>query len=61
MYEKFISQLKMYVSVIGVLSKGYLPIPPLSPMKLKEVLNKVKKMIQVTNPDYNMVIKRLHL
>ena len=31
MYEKFISQLKMYASVIRILSKGYLPISLLPP------------------------------
>ena len=30
-------------------------------MKLQEILNKVKKAIQITNPDYDIVIKRLHL
>ena len=30
-------------------------------MKLKEILNKVKKTIQITNPDCNIIIKRLHL
>ena len=45
----------------NVLSKGYLPTSLLPPMKFKEILNKVKKAIQFTNPDYNIVIKRLHL
>ena len=30
-------------------------------MKLQEILNEVKKAIQITNPDYNIVIQRLHL
>ena len=30
-------------------------------MKLKEILNEVKKAIQITNPDYIIVLKRLHL
>ena len=30
-------------------------------MKLKEILNEVKKAIEITNPDYNMVMERLHL
>ena len=45
MYENFISQLKMYANVIRVLSKGYLPIFLLPPMKLQEILNEVKKAI----------------
>ena len=61
MYENFISQLKMYVSAIRVLLKGYLPISLLTPMKLKEILNEVKKAIKVTNPHYNIVIERLHM
>ena len=41
MYENFISQLKMYASVIRVLSKGYLLISLLPPVKLKKILNEV--------------------
>ena len=61
MYKKFISQLKMYANVIRTLSKGYLPISLLPPMKLQEILKEVKKVIQISNPDYDIVIKRLHL
>ena len=61
MYENFITQLKMYANAIRELSKGYLPIFLLPPMKLQEVLNEVKKAIQITNQDYIIVIKRLHL
>ena len=43
------------------LSKGYLPISLLPLMKLQEILKEVKKAIQISNPDYNIVIKRLHL
>ena len=31
------------------------------PSKLQEILGEVKKAIQNTNPDYDIVIKRLHL
>ena len=61
MYEKFISQLQMYANVIRVLSKGYLPISLLPPIKLQEILDKGRKAIQISNPDYDIVIKRLHL
>ena len=61
MYEKFISQLKIYASVIRILSKGYLPISLLPPMILQEILKEVRKTIQISNPDYDIVIKRLHL
>ena len=51
----------MYAKVITVLLKGYLPISLLQSSKLQEILGKVNKAIQITNPDYNIVIKRLHL
>ena len=59
MYERFISQLQMYAKVIRVLSKGYLHISLLPPSKLQEFLGEVKKVIQITNPDYNIIITRL--
>ena len=61
MYEEFISQLHMYGKAIIFLLKGYLPISLLPPSKLQELLGKVKTAIQSTNPDYDIVIKRLHL
>ena len=51
----------MYGKVIRVLSKSYLPISLLPPSKLHKILGKVKNAIQITNPDHNIVIKRLHL
>ena len=44
-----------------MLSKRYLPISLLSPFKLQEILNKVKKALHVTSPDYEIIIKRLYL
>ena len=61
MYERFIIQLQMYVKAIRVLLMSYLPISLLPQSKLHETLGKVKKAIQITNPDYDSVIKRLHL
>ena len=58
---KILCQLNMYTNVIRVLLKGYLPISLLPPIKLWEILNQVKKAIQITNPDYDIVMKRLHL
>ena len=49
----------MYAKMIRVPSKGYLPISLLSPSKLQEIPAKVKKAIQITNPDYDIVLKRL--
>ena len=34
---------------------------PITPVKLKEISNEVRKALQVTNPDYDLVIDRLHL
>ena len=43
------------------MAKGYLPNSLITPLKLKEILNKVRITLQKTNPDYDLVIKRLHL
>ena len=61
MYERFISQLQIYAKAIQNLSKGYLPISLVPIVKITRNLGKVKKAIQTTNPDYNIVINRLHL
>ena len=61
MYERFINQLKMYSHAKRVLSKGYLPISLLLPSKLNIILQEVKEALQVTNRDYDLVIKRLYL
>ena len=61
MYEQFVSQLKMYANVVRILPEGYLPISLLPPMKLQKILNEVKKAIQISNPNYDIIIKRLHL
>ena len=61
MYEKFISQLQMYANAIRVLLKGYWPISLFPPMKLQEIPNVVKKAMQISNPDYDLGIERLHL
>ena len=61
MLLKFIMQLCMYAKVIRIFAKGYLPIPLISPSKLQEILKAFKEVIQTTNPDYDIVMKRLHL
>ena len=43
------------------LTKGYLPISLITSLKLKEILASVKKTLIKTNPDYDIVIKQLHL
>ena len=58
---RYINQLKMYSQVIRVLSKGYLPISLLPPLKLNTILQEVKETLQGTNRDYDLVVKRLYL
>ena len=43
------------------MTKGYLPNTLVTPPKLKEILTEVRKILQVTNPDYDLVADRLHL
>ena len=49
------------MSAIRVVVKGYLPITLIKPAKLQEILTEVKKTLQITNPDYDLVLDRLHL
>ena len=56
LYRELITQLHTYVSTVRVLVKGYL----LNTL-IKEILSEVKKMLQITNPDYDLVLNRLHL
>ena len=48
-----------YIS-FRVLSKGYLPISLITPLKLKEILSEVKIAIRKTNPDCDLVTDRFH-
>ena len=61
MYNKCISQLDNYAKAIRILAKGYLPILLITPLKLKEIFVLVKETLNRTNPDYDIVIKQLHL
>ena len=61
MYREFITQLCIYATAIRILAKGYLYILLIVSLKLKEILNAVKTTIRKMNPDYDIVIKRLHL
>ena len=56
LYKELITQLH-----IRILAKGYLPISLITPLKLKEILSKVKVAIRKTNPNYDLVIDRPHL
>ena len=61
LYRELISQLHIYASAIRILAKGYLPNTLVTPFKLKEILGEVRKTLQATNTDYDLVIDRLHL
>ena len=61
LYRELINQLHSYVSAIRVLAKGYLPTTLLPPRKLQGIFAEVKKSLQHTNPDYTLVLDRLHL
>ena len=60
-YNEFISQLCIYAKAVRIPAKGYLPISLVTPFKLKEILDLVKETLIKTNPDYDIVTKRLHL
>ena len=61
MYERFIVELKSYLKVIRILSKGYLPISLMPPSKLEAILEKGKLALAKTNKDYDLVLGRLYL
>ena len=43
------------------MAKGYLPTTLITPSKLQEILDAATKSLQQTNPDYALVLDRLHL
>ena len=61
MYRELITQLCTYISAIRVPAKCYLPNTLISPKKLQEILSEVKNSLLITNPDYTLVLDRLHL
>ena len=61
MYNEFTLQVHKYAKAIRILAKGYLPISLITQLKLPEILASIKEMLTKTNPDYDIVIKRLHL
>ena len=61
LYRELITQLHTYISAIRILAKGYLPNTLITLKKLQEILSEVKRSLQVTNPDYTLVLDRLHL
>ena len=61
LYRELITQLHSYISAIRILAKGYLPNTLIKPDKLQKILIEVKKSLHITNPDFNLVLDRLHL
>ena len=61
LYRELVTQMCTYVSAIRVLVKGCLPNTLITLAKLQNILLEVKKTLQTTNPDYDLVIDRLHL
>ena len=61
LYRELVTQLHIYVSAIRVLAKGYLPNTLTKPAKLQEILTDIKKILQITNSDSDLVLDRLHL
>ena len=61
LYRELITQLHTYVSAIRILTKGYLPNTLLIPKKLQGIFSEVKRSLHITNPDYTLVLDRLHL
>ena len=61
LYKELITQLWIYATSIRILAKGYLPTSLITPSKLREILSEVKIAIRKTNPDYDLVIDKLHL
>ena len=43
LYRELIAQLHIYASAIRILAKGYLPNTLITPVKLKEILDEVRK------------------
>ena len=60
-YNEFTTQLCIYTKAIRILAKRYLPISLTTPYKFQEIINLVKETLIKSNPDYDIVIKRLHL
>ena len=61
LHKELIAQLHIYATSIRILAKEYLPISLITPSKSKEILSEVKVAIRNMNPDYDLVIDRLHL
>ena len=60
-YERFIEQLNVYAKVIRIISKGYLPISLLFPLKLHGILSEIKKALQIKNKNDDLFLSHLYI
>ena len=60
MYIEFRTELHIYAKAIRILAKGTCPFL-ITPLKVKEILHSVKMIVRKMNPDYDIVINRIHL
>ena len=60
LYKEIITKLHICAAAIRISGKGYLPISMITPLKLKEILNEIRITVWKTNPDYDLIIKRLN-
>ena len=60
-YNEYISQLQIYAKAVRILARGYLSISLVTPLKWQKILDLVKEALIKTNPEYDIVMKRLHL
>ena len=61
LHRELITQLCTYISAIRILAKGYLLNTLIKPKRLQEILTEVQISLHITNPDYNLVLDKLHL
>ena len=59
-YKDLIRTLYFCINEIYILFTGYLPISLIPPSQLNDMITLVKKVVTETNPEYDLVTKRLH-
>ena len=60
-YKDLSSKPYNYISVIHILSTGYLPINFRWPFQLNGIVTHVREVVLKTNQEYDLEIKRLHM
>ena len=59
--ERFNTKLYIHIDAIYILSTGFLLINLIPPSQLIKIIVQVKEAVIATNPEYDVVLKRLHL